>query len=1411
MADRVISVRLQFEVDQARRNARSMSDAVRGVAASAENAGKATGQLNRVAASLKGVGTAAMSAGAVAVGGMAALTAKTIAGGVAYNKLEQTSRAALTTLTGSASAANSQMEALREFGKTSPFPRQVWISAQQQLLAFGMSAEKIIPTFEAIQDAVAAAGGSGETISEITQILAKIQSTGKVTADELNELGFRGIDAASLIGEAMGKTAGEVRESISQQAISGVQFIDLLTGAMSQRFAGAAANVKETWAGTTDRIKGALRDIGSVLASPLVDPMGGGAAVQWGNDLADALRKLESRLIPAVEALEGRMEPAIQAVSNKVQDLARWIETADFSQLWRQIQPMIPALAGVTAGITVMGARSLPIIGDMVSGLKPLPVAIAAAALASPELRRALLDLLNAAQPLLTAAVGLAGGLASALGPALSAVAVLLQPVIGAVEVLSNLFGALPGPLQALIVGFVAFKALNLASTFSGVTTAFTNFRDTMDQSRNAAAMTGQSMGTMGAAYSAASTKIQTATLGIRAGLSNVVGFLGGPWGAAITAATFAMSLFGQSSTSAAMDHMGLADALEVGTGAATHATREWVLNKLETDGLAGTYRKFGGDVNDLIDAYMGVPGAAKIVSDVMHKNRDSASVTATEMEALWNALRDGPAAYRNAQQAAKDKAKVDGEGASAANASATAQYGLASSLSATSGVAGVTTQQLQALNGALDQMYTKQFAGEEASDGFQSGLHKLSNAFAGNQKAATSGAKAGDKYADSLKQQQRIARDTARQLDDLAESQRKAEQEAREAARAARQRQLDELFGRQFDRSSTMDAFRAALAQTGADIREARESRTPGATALTGFSAGALENRDRLRALTQAAQAAIQAEKDSGASKERIAQITRQLQAQLAAEAQKWGLNAKEVQTYTRAIGAFGNLANAKVVPDIASVRKEFAKQRAEIHENSAEQMENARQQAKTAAAQGMSATATKIHTAALTGNSESAIENREHMRNQIKLAEEELIQAKLNGAGKAELTRLGEKLAAQLEKEAAHLGFNKREVEKYSNSIRGAADQIHKFPMLVISTNVKTASRQVAQFAHDVLANFRKIPKHVSVTVHANSAAQAAAAAAAGLASRIGWATGGYVSGPGGPTEDKIPALLSDGEYVINARQTRKHLPLLEQINSGDAPAYARGGYVSTLTARPNERSFDRRVADIDRVFDRVVKSVMAGTGPLAWAASQAGKPYIWGGVGPRGYDCSGFMSAITNVIQRRSPHARRFATGSFPTRDFAPGMGRFAIGSFRGNPGHMAGTLMGVNVESRGGEGVVVGPRARGALDGLFGGNVWHLKGFAKGGRVENQGDPPFDLISPLGKHFDRLLGSYEKGTDYVPMDGAYWLHRGEAVTPAGQNRQIDVHLKFQGDGSREADHFAYMFNRAKELGRITVTAR
>lgn len=54
-----------------------------------------------------------------------------------------------------------------------------------------------------------------------------------------------------------------------------------------------------------------------------------------------------------------------------------------------------------------------------------------------------------------------------------------------------------------------------------------------------------------------------------------------------------------------------------------------------------------------------------------------------------------------------------------------------------------------------------------------------------------------------------------------------------------------------------------------------------------------------------------------------------------------------------------------------------------------------------------------------------------------------------------------------------------------------------------------------------------------------------------------------GGRISGPGTGTSDSILARLSAGEFVVNAKSTQKHLPLLEQLNGGgEVPGFSGGG---------------------------------------------------------------------------------------------------------------------------------------------------------------------------------------------------------------------------------------------------------
>lgn len=205
---------------------------------------------------------------------------------------------------------------------------------------------------------------------------------------------------------------------------------------------------------------------------------------------------------------------------------------------------------------------------------------------------------------------------------------------------------------------------------------------------------------------------------------------------------------------------------------------------------------------------------------------------------------------------------------------------------------------------------------------------------------------------------------------------------------------------------------------------------------------------------------------------------------------------------------------------------------------------------------------------------------------------------------------------------------------------------------------------------------------------------------------------------------SRDSVPILAQPGEYMLSRTAVNQiGIDNIEALHQA-----AKRGSGLNLQGAPGQLTRAEKILGGDPgalgsgarggfFYGGTIRQMLAGGGAAAaldFARAQVGKPYVWGGVGPGGYDCSGFMSAIANVALGQNPYHRRFATGSFggpggSAGGFVPGMNSaFVIGvnpKVGNGPGHTAGTLNGVNVESRGGTGPIVGPGARGADSSLF----------------------------------------------------------------------------------------------------------
>lgn len=82
---------------------------------------------------------------------------------------------------------------------------------------------------------------------------------------------------------------------------------------------------------------------------------------------------------------------------------------------------------------------------------------------------------------------------------------------------------------------------------------------------------------------------------------------------------------------------------------------------------------------------------------------------------------------------------------------------------------------------------------------------------------------------------------------------------------------------------------------------------------------------------------------------------------------------------------------------------------------------------------------------------------------------------------------------------------------------------------------------------------------------------------------------ASGGMIRGQGGPRDDKVPVLASNGEFIVNSEATRRNRQLLEDINSGSGMSIPKmmrdGGMVSPSSS--SALKVDNRTTIINR-FD-------------------------------------------------------------------------------------------------------------------------------------------------------------------------------------------------------------------------------
>lgn len=224
-------------------------------------------------AGVAGLSAALAGLGAVAVRGAA--------------QMEQTEKA-FTTLLKSANLAKDFLAELERFAAATPFELPGLLNASKRLLAFGFSAQQVIPVLTAIGDSAAALGMGEEGISRLTTAIGQIQAKAKVSAEEMNQINETGIPAWQLLADTIGTTVPQAMDMASKGMIDGATGVQAILTGMNKQFGGMMAEQSQTLNGMMSNIQDSIGQLSTVVGKEITEAFNlKGAAAEFQDTLGE--------------------------------------------------------------------------------------------------------------------------------------------------------------------------------------------------------------------------------------------------------------------------------------------------------------------------------------------------------------------------------------------------------------------------------------------------------------------------------------------------------------------------------------------------------------------------------------------------------------------------------------------------------------------------------------------------------------------------------------------------------------------------------------------------------------------------------------------------------------------------------------------------------------------------------------------------------------------------------------------------------------------------------------------------------------------------------------------------------------------------------------------------------------------
>jgi len=175
-------------------------------------------------------------------------------------------------LIGNTTLAKTFLEDLSNFAASTPFTIPGLADASKTLLSFGVMSSEVIPIVSMLGDV---AQGNEEKLKSLALAFGKVESQGKLTGEELNQMIDSGFNPLDTISQKTGKSMGELRKEMEQGGITSQMVRDAFKDVTSEggKFFEMTKKQGLTFKGVMSTMQDAVDELYRRFGKPVIEAL----------------------------------------------------------------------------------------------------------------------------------------------------------------------------------------------------------------------------------------------------------------------------------------------------------------------------------------------------------------------------------------------------------------------------------------------------------------------------------------------------------------------------------------------------------------------------------------------------------------------------------------------------------------------------------------------------------------------------------------------------------------------------------------------------------------------------------------------------------------------------------------------------------------------------------------------------------------------------------------------------------------------------------------------------------------------------------------------------------------------------------------------------------------------------------